>query len=113
MDTVILILFVCLAAGYITSVHCRFARSRDRQPAWYFALLGAIGAAILTIIIFYRGALFHPSKWNDGKVQLWILVSSCFAIVSAIGLVPALLVVYHYREKYSDDHPWTEQEEVS
>jgi hypothetical protein len=101
--TVVMILLISAAAIYITSLPCRFAVSRRRRAAWYFAVLGAAGAGALTILFVYQGDLFRPSKWDTGKVTMLITVPMIFMISGAIGFIPASLVVRHYRVKFEDD----------
>lgn len=92
-------------AAYVTGVACRLTQSRGRRAGWS---LGAIGAAVtgaIIVVLIYQGDLFHPSRWDTGKINLGVMIPLCFAIGTALGLVPALLVVAHFRSRFKAADP--------
>jgi hypothetical protein len=56
-------------------------------------------AGILTVLFVYQGDVFHPEHWERGKAPLPLLMTIAFVFSSLVGLMPALLVVRHYRRK--------------
>jgi len=102
---VIIMVLVSVAAGYLTSIPCRFAQSRGRRPGWYSAPLGVLGAALLAVLFIFQGDLFRPSTWDKNKMETPFLIPVYFTVFCCVGLTPAVRVVLHYQKKYGDAHP--------
>ena len=94
---------IATAAAYITSLPCRAFAARGRPASWSHAILGTLAAGILTVLFIYQGELFQPSRWNTAKVHTGFLIMLTFGLAVISGLVPALLVVAHYRRKLRDE----------
>ena len=86
-------------AAYITTVPCRLLVSRHRQPGWYIAVIVAVLMGALAVLLVGGTDLFHPSRWDTGKVTLREVVPLWFAAAGIGALVPAWYVVGYYRDK--------------
>ena len=104
MSVLFTILLAAVAGAYIASIPCRAAESKGRRPAWYFTVVGMLGAAVLPVLFIFQDELFRPSAWNTGKVEMTFLVPMWLSIGGAVGLIPAFFVVWTYRQKYDDAH---------
>jgi hypothetical protein len=105
MEFLITILLIFSASAYVTSIPCRVLLARHRRAGWYLGFVGAVAVGILTVLVIYQGDVFHPDRWERGKAPLEILMLMAFGFSSAIGLVPAFLVVGHYRRRFRDEKP--------
>jgi hypothetical protein len=57
---------------------------------------------LLTLLVFYQGDLFRPSRWDGKAGWLPTLAAIFFALTSFIAVVPAWYVVAHYRDKFEE-----------
>ena len=105
MELLIAIVVISAAAAYLTSIPCRMLYLRHRRASWFLGFVGAVVAGILTVLFVYQGDVFHPERWDRGKVELEILMLMAFGFSSVVGLIPALLVVGHYRRRLRDETP--------
>jgi hypothetical protein len=87
---------------YLTSIPCRILVSRRRIPGWYIAILIAVLVGGLAVLLLGGADLFHPSKWDSGKVTLRELAPLWFAAASICAFIPAWYVVGHYRDKLDE-----------
>ena len=65
------------------------------------SILGAF--AVGTAVLLSDGRmLFHPSQWTNNKRSLngYILE---LVIATGVGIIPALLVVKHFRKKFTEN----------
>lgn len=99
MEGFVIIVLIECAAAFLTSIGCRLASRRHRQAGWYIALLAAVGVAVLFMFLDNGSLLFQPSQWSHHKCSLESLLIG-FVSMIVIGLIPALFVVQHYREKF-------------
>lgn len=85
-DSRLLVFAIAIAglSAYLASVVCRAVRSRGRQPGWNVAVLVAASMA----------ALAMP-----------VTAVSLFILAGLVALVPAWLVVAHYRDKADRTDP--------
>jgi hypothetical protein len=84
---------------YVVSIPCRVLVARGRSPGWYIAVLLAILIGAIAVLILGGPDLFHPSRWDTGKVTLRELAPLWFAGASIAALVSGWYVVGHYRDK--------------
>jgi hypothetical protein len=87
-------------AAYITSLACRLAGRRSWHLGWHFALSGPLAAGGLAGCVLWLGVSLQSGGW--GKIDpmpifLWICVPG-----PVFGVLPAVLVVWHYRKKLRD-----------
>jgi hypothetical protein len=73
--------------------------SRGRRPGWYIAVIVAVFVGVLGVLLLGGTDLFHRSKWDSAKAPLREMVPLWFAVASVAGVVPALPIVGHYRNK--------------
>ncbi len=85
--------------AYVTTVPCRLLVSRRRQPGWYIAFVVAVFLGTLAVLLLGGADLFHPSRWDAGKVSLREWVFPCFAAAAVGAFLPAWYVVGHYRAR--------------
>ena len=88
-----------LVSIYVVSIPCRVLVSRGRSPGWYIAILIAILMGALVVLVLGGSDLFHPSRWDTGKVTLREFVPFWFAGASIGALISGWYVVGHYRDK--------------
>lgn len=86
-------------ATYITTVPCRFLVARRRQPGGHIAVLVALLVGVVAVLLLGGADVFHPSRWDTGKVPMWMMAPVWFAAASVGAIVPAWCVVLHYRGK--------------
>ena len=98
----LVVVLVGTVAAYVTSVACRLMLSRRRRAGWFLGVIGAVVTGAIIVVFVYQGDLFHPSRWDTGKVNLGVMIPLCFTVSTALGLVPALWVVAHFRSKFKD-----------
>ncbi|MEQ1887260.1 MAG: hypothetical protein ABL967_19510 [Bryobacteraceae bacterium] len=96
------------AAVALTAAGCWLAVKLGRKAGWYLALLGAVGPAIVAVLASessdYLFTVVHYNEdghWghlteSDTDVR-WL-----FALLTGIAAIPALLVVRHYRRRFSN-----------
>jgi hypothetical protein len=89
-------------AFVLTKVACRRRAARRRQPSFLLAIAGAFFTALIMMFVFYGRDLFSRRFWEDGTAPMTILVPIFFGVCVIVSLVPALLVVRHYRKKFRD-----------
>ena len=87
MELALFLIITGAAGAYFTSISCRRAHARHRPPSWRYAWLATLVTVILSVLSICQGDLFHPGRWNSGKIPLWFTV----AIVSVATSVPALV----------------------
>ena len=105
MDLIISIILLAAVAGYLASLACRFALKRNRQPGWLISICAALMSGLLAVLLMGGVDLFQPSKWDEGKVSIWIMVGIVFAFSSAVALLPSLFLVILDRKRFTDSHP--------
>ena len=94
---------------WITNVACRRCCQSRRQPSYWLAILGAFCAVLFTVLVIYNRDLFTHwfwhNLWNDDRLPAIVFVPLFLCVCMVLAIVPALLVVHHYREKSKhDDH---------
>ena len=104
MDIFALIAVLAGIAIVFTKVACRRRSTVRRQPSFSLAFVGAFCAALIMVLIFYGRDLFTRRFWDDGKAPMIILVAMLFGVCFVVSLVPALLVVWHYRKRFRDEN---------
>ena len=92
-------------AAWMTMLGCRILLARGRRPSWSLAVLSAILMGALALLVLGGSDLFHPSRWETGKVPLRELAPYWFAAAVLASLVPAWWVVGHYRDKFEAQYP--------
>jgi len=102
MQIFILTFLVGCAAAFVTTIGCRLASRRHRQAGWHIALLGAVVVAALMMYWDNGSLLFHPSQWSHNKRSLGSLLSE-FMFLMLFSVIPALIVVRHYRQKFKQE----------
>ena len=103
MEILVAIILISGAAAYLTSIPCRMLYLRHRRASWSLGFLGAFAVGILTVLAIYQGDVFHPGRWHSGNWDLEVLMLIVFGFSSVVGLIPALLVVGHYRRRFKDE----------
>ena len=103
MQLLLAIVLIAAAAAYVTSIPCRLLLARRRCASWFVALAGALTVGILTVLVVYQGDVFHPARWDRGKAPLEMLMALAFVSSSVVGLIPALLVVGHFRKRVKNE----------
>jgi len=84
-------------ACYVTSVACRYARSRHHRIRWHLGLLGCAAAGVLAGCLICVGFSLQPGTW--GKIDLRPALFWYSLIGPAIALIPAEVVVWHLRRR--------------
>jgi hypothetical protein len=84
---------------YIATIPCRLLVSRRRQPGWYIAVVVAVLLGALAVLLLGGADLFHPSRWDTGKVTMREMAPMWFAAAAIGAFIPAWYVVGHYRDK--------------
>ncbi len=102
MENFIIFVVVESATAFVTGIGCRLASRRHRQPGWRVALLAAVSVAGLAVYLDNGNILLHPSQWPHNKRSLAGILDE-FAFAIGIGVVPALIVVRHYRERFKNN----------
>jgi len=87
MELALFFMLTGAAGAYFTSIGCRRARARHRPPRWRHAWLGTFITALLSVLAVCQGDLFHPGRWDTGKISIWFSV----VWVSVAAGIPALL----------------------
>jgi len=106
MDMLALIAVLVGIAFVFTRLVCRRPVGQSRRPSFLLAIAGAFCTALVMVFIFYGGDLFTRRFWDDGKAPMVILVPVLFGICLVVSLIPALLIVRHYRKRFRDEnHP--------
>jgi hypothetical protein len=102
MELFIVICLLCLlqlVAATLTWLGCRLALRRNRRASWGIAVLGAVCASALFTLCVNGDYLFHPSRWKNSATSFgWVAIG--FSAWIAITIIPALLVVRHYRARH-------------
>jgi len=68
----------------------------------YLALLGAIAPTAVAFLYPDGGFLFHPDRWARSKTSR-IIEFQGFLFSAGLAIIPALLVVRSYRERFRED----------
>jgi hypothetical protein len=105
MELLIAIILISAAAAYLTSIPCRLLYRLRRRASWFLGFVGAAVVGILTVLLLYQGDVIHPDRWDRGKVELELMMLMVFGFSSAVALIPALIVVGHYRRKLKGETP--------
>ena len=72
-------------------------------------MLGAFSAVLVMVLVIYNRNLFShrfwQQVWDDDRLPAVIFVPLFLGVCFVVALIPAALVVQHYREKFKkDDH---------
>src|SRR5689334_3814258 len=105
MDMLTLIAVLAGIAFVFTRLVCRRPVAQSRPPSFMLAVVGAFCTALVMVFIFYGRDLFTRHFWDDGKAPMIILVPMLFGFCMVASLIPALLVVRHYRKRFRDEKP--------
>ena len=100
MQFLIAILLIGGASVYLASVACRLLCSHRKRPAWILVPAVAAVTGVLTVLAVYQGEVFHPSRWESGKVSFVFLASIFFSFSVVIAVIPPWCVIRHYRRKF-------------
>lgn len=103
-----MIALIAVLAGMafvFTRLVCRRPVARSRPPSFLFAVVGAFCTSLVMVLIFYGRDLFTRRFWDDGKAPMVILVPVLFGVCLVVSLIPALLVVRHYRKRFRNENP--------
>jgi len=87
-------------AAYMTSLACRLAHQRRWRLPWYLGLSAVMAATVLAGGSIWLFISLQPGSWGKSDPVpffLWICASGV-----AFGLLPAELIVRHYRKKIGD-----------
>jgi hypothetical protein len=103
MDTLIAIYILAGIAFVLTRVVCRRSVSQIRPPSFLLAIAGAFCTALVMVVILYGRDLFTQRFWNNDNML--VLVPMAFGVCMLLSLIPASLVVWHYRKKFRDKNP--------
>ena len=98
--------FIAVLAGVAfvsTRLVCRRPVALNRPLSIWLALAGAFSTALVMVFIFYGRDLFTSRFWDDGKAPGVILVPILFGSCLLLSLIPALLLVGHYRRRVRDE----------
>jgi hypothetical protein len=101
-----LFLFVALtgaAGAYITSIACRRSQARHRRAGWHLAFAGTLLTALITGVFIGQPELFHPARWDTGKVSIWYPVIALSSAAAVVALVTSLVVVVVFRVRFRDE----------
>jgi len=97
------LLFICIlataASASLTAFGCRFSQRRHRKAGWYLAVMASISTGVLAVLFFFGSEAFHFDEWSANAGVL-----PCFLIIIGIGIIPGLLVVRFFRERFRDDN---------
>jgi peptidoglycan biosynthesis protein MviN/MurJ (putative lipid II flippase) len=104
MDIVALIAVLIGIAFLSTRLFCRRPVGQSRPPWFLLAITAAFCTSLAMVFIFYGRELFTRRFWVDGKAPMIILVPIVFGICLVVSLIPALLVVRHYRKRLEDEN---------
>lgn len=102
MELLVLIAVLAGIAFVLTNVASRRHVERSRQPSFLLAVAGAFCTALIMMFVFYGRDLFTHRFWEDGKAPMVVLVPIFFGVCMIVSLIPALLVVWHYRKKFKE-----------
>ena len=103
MQLLLFMVLIAAAAAYVTIIPCHVLHRRHRRASWFLAVASAVAVGVLTVLVIYQGDVFHPERWDRGKMPLGIQMLLAFGFSSVAGLIPALLVVGHYRRRVRDE----------
>jgi|ERR1035437_950207 hypothetical protein len=90
-------LLVSALAAYLTTLTCRLACNRGWHLTWFFGLLGTVAAGAISGCVVWLGLTLQPGGWGKADLRplfVWMCVSG-----TALGLLLAEAVVWHYRRK--------------
>ena len=104
MELAIFIVLSAAAGAYFTSVGCRRAIARHRRAGWHLTLLGTFVTALITALLIGQGDLFHPSRWDAGKVSVWLPVAMISSAAAVVAFVASVIVVLVFRARIRDDN---------
>jgi hypothetical protein len=104
MDLLTLILILVGIAFVFTKVACRRHAAQSCQPSFLLAIAGAFCAALIMVLVFFGLDLFTRRFWVENKVPMLILVPTLFGVFMLVSVIPALLVVWHYRKRFRDEN---------
>ena len=102
MQLVIAILLIGGASTYLASLVCRLLRSRHKRPAWLLAPAVAALTGVITVLATFQGEVFHPSRWESGKVSFIFAAAIFFGFSMVVGLIPAWYVIGYYRDRFEE-----------
>ena len=104
VEDMYLIAFILLtgaAGAYFTSIGCRWARARHLPPSWRYAWLSTFITALLSVLFVCQGDLFRPSRWNTGKVSLWLTIVYVSVAAALIALLASAIVLETFSRKHN------------
>jgi hypothetical protein len=99
---IIPILLVTTLASYFTILLCRFARLRRWRVHWHFGLVGAMASGILAIFVVWLGLSLQAGGY--GMFDLRPMLYSMCIVGSTLGVLPAEIIVWHYRKRFRDEN---------
>lgn len=103
MELAIFIVLTGASGAYFTSVGCRRALARHRRVGWHLMLLGTFITALFTALLIGQGDLFHPSRWDTGKVSVWLPVAMISSAAAVVALVASAIVVLVFKARIRDE----------
>jgi ABC-type uncharacterized transport system permease subunit len=104
MELFVFIVLTGAAGAYFTSIACRRSQARHRRAGWHLALLGTGLTAFITGAFIGQPELFHPSRWDTGKVSIWYPVVISSSAAAVVALVTSLIVVVMFRVRFRDEN---------
>ncbi len=87
----------------IGSIGCRRSLARHRRARWRLAFLGTFITALLTALFINQGDLFHPDRWDKGKVPIWIPVIMISSAAAIFAFIASAIVVSVFRSRFRDE----------
>ena len=103
MELVIFIILTAAAGAYFTSIGCRLAQARHRRAGWPAAVFGALVTAVLAALTVGQGDLFHPGRWDDWGVSIWIPMMVLSVAAAGVALLASTLVVAVFSARFQKE----------
>ena len=91
------------ASALLTAGACRLAHKRHRKAGWYLGALAAIVTGALAVLLIFQGDTFRRALWYDHSGK-GAMIPPCFFTFFGISIIPALLIVRFYREKFRHEN---------
>src|SRR5262245_62334299 len=103
MELAIFIVLTAAAGGYFTSLGCRRSQARHRRAGWHQTLIGTVLTALLIGLSIGQGDLFHPDRWDRGKVWIWAPAIMISFAGASVAFVTSVIVVSVFRAKFRNE----------
>jgi len=95
MESLLLIAVLAGIALVVTVLTCLIVFSQSHRPAVWLAGLGAFSSPLFLILFINGRDIFGSAFWDDDRKPVQFVIT--MVVGFAIGLLPSLAVVVHYR----------------